>query len=35
MDLHGTRAIQTLVEVLGTKPEAFHNEILTLGAEMS
>lgn len=35
MDLHGTRAIQTLVEVIGSQPGAFHHEILTLGAEMS
>ena len=35
MDLHGTRAIQTLVEVLGSQPAAFHHEILALGAEMS
>ena len=35
MDLHGTRAIQTLVEVLGKEPAALHNEILALGAEMS
>jgi len=35
MDLHGTRAIQTLVEVLGNQPAAFHHEILSLGAEMS
>ncbi len=24
MDLHGTRAIQTLVEVLGSKPSCYH-----------
>jgi len=35
MDLHGTRAIQTLVEVLGKEPTALHQEILALGAEMS
>ena len=35
MDLHGTRAIQTLVEVLGKEPAALHHEILALGAEMS
>ena len=35
MDLHGTRAIQTLVEVLGRTPQACHKEILMIGAEMS
>lgn len=35
MDLHGTRAIQTLVEVLGKNPTALHQEILMLGSEMS
>ena len=35
MDLHGTRAIQTLVEVLGKEPAALHNEILAIGVEMS
>lgn len=35
MDLHGTRAIQTLVEVLGREPAALHQEILAIGSEMS
>ena len=35
MDLHGTRAIQTLVEVLGKEPSALHKEILAIGHEMS
>jgi len=35
MDLHGTRAIQTLVEVLGQNPMALHQEIIAIGAEMS
>jgi len=35
MDLHGTRAIQTLVEVLGNEPAGLKQEILALGAEMS
>ena len=35
MDLHGTRCIQTLVEVLGAQPAALHNEILMIGSEMS
>lgn len=35
MDLHGTRCIQTLVEVLGNEPTALHSEILAIGSEMS
>jgi len=35
MDLHGTRAIQTLVEVLGKHPVALQNEILAVASEMS
>jgi hypothetical protein len=35
MDLHGTRVIQTLVEVLGREPAALHHQILAMGAEMS
>ena len=35
MDLHGTRVIQALVEMLGHEPTALHNEILAIGSEMS
>ena len=35
MDLHGTRAIQILVKVLGQHTGALHQEILAMGAEMS
>lgn len=35
MDLHGTRCIQTLVEVLGQQPSELHHEILAIGSEMS
>lgn len=35
MDLHGTRVIQALVEMLGHEPAALHNEILAIGSEMS
>ena len=34
MDIHGTRAIQTLVEVLGKDPTTFHNELLAIGKEL-
>ena len=34
MDVHGTRAIQTLIEVLGKDPTTFHNELLTIGSEL-
>ena len=35
MDLHGTRAIQTLVQVLGNHVDCMSQEILALGNEMS
>ena len=35
MDLHGTRVMQILVEVLGRQPQVHHQEILAIGAEMS
>ena len=34
MDIHGTRAIQTLVEVLGKDPTCYHNELLAIGREL-
>ena len=34
-DLHGTRAIQTLVEVLGKHRNELHQEIVAVGSEMS
>ena len=33
MDIHGTRAIQTLIEVLGRNPTTYQNELLTIGNE--
>ena len=33
MDVHGTRAIQTLIEVLGRNPTTYRNELLTIGNE--
>ena len=35
MDLHGTRAIQTLVGVLGRHQDVLRSEILALGSGMS
>ena len=34
MDVHGTRAIQTLIEVVGKDPATFHNELLAIGNEL-
>ena len=34
MDIHGTRAIQTLIEVLGKDPKTYHDEILEIGGEL-
>ena len=35
MDVHGTRAIQTLIEVVGKDPATFHEELLEIGAELN
>lgn len=35
MDVHGTRAIQTLIEVVGKDPTTFHEELLEIGAELN
>ena len=34
MDVHGTRAIQTLIEVVGKDHATFHNELLAIGNEL-
>ena len=33
MDVHGTRAIQTLIEVLGKNQTTYQNELLMIGSE--
>ena len=35
VDMHGTRTIQTLVEMSGKHPAQMHNELLMMGQEMS
>ena len=35
IDMHGTRTIQTLVEMAGKHPKELHNELLLMGNEMS
>ena len=32
MDVHGTRAIQTLIEVLGKNQTTYQNELLMIGS---
>jgi len=34
MDVHGTRAIQTLIEVLGKDPTTYHDELIAIAHEL-
>ena len=35
VDMHGTRTIQTLVEMAGRYPTELHHELMTISTEMS